>query len=55
MKWAAFSFMIETPKTLSLFTIANNMCVIPKRAFSEQSCEELRQLIVKNGILPKNG
>jgi hypothetical protein len=52
-KWAGFKFMIETPKTLSLLTNNNIMYVFPKRAFSEQSCEELRKLVVNNGIPTK--
>jgi hypothetical protein len=53
MKWAAFSYALETPNTFTLFTIANLMYVFPKRAFSEQSCEEFRRLIVQKGIRTK--
>ena len=52
-KWAGFRFMLETPKTFSLYTTSNVMYVFPKRAFDESSCEELRNLIVKNGIPTK--
>jgi YcxB-like protein len=50
MKWAGVAFWLETPKTFSLVTISNVMYVFPKRAFNEQSCEELRRLIVQNRI-----
>jgi len=50
LKWAAFKSMVETPGTLSLLTINNVLYVFPKRAFSEQACNELRLLILQNGI-----
>jgi hypothetical protein len=53
MKWVGFSYALETPNTFSLFTIANLLFVFPKRAFSEQSCEEFRKIIVQNGIPTK--
>jgi hypothetical protein len=53
MKWVGFAYTLETPKTFSLYTIGNIIFVLPKRAFDEQSCEELRKLIVKNGIPTK--
>jgi hypothetical protein len=53
MKWAGFGYALETPNTFSLFTIANIMYVFPKRAFSEQSREEFRKIIVQNGIPTK--
>ena len=52
-KWAGFRYALETPKTFSLYTIANKMYVFPKRAFNEESCEELRKLIARNGIPTK--
>jgi YcxB-like protein len=53
MKWVGFAYVLETPKTFSLYTIGNIMFVFPKRAFDEQSCEELRKLVVNNGIPTK--
>ena len=53
IKWEGFSFMVETSKTLSLVTISNTILVFPKRAFTEQSCEELRRLIIQKGIRSK--
>jgi hypothetical protein len=50
MRWAGFRFVLETPMTFSLYTTANIMYVFPKRAFNEQSCEELRRLMVEKGI-----
>ncbi len=50
IKWEGFKSMIETPMTLTLLTIGNSMLVLPKRAFTEQSCEELRRLVVQKGI-----
>jgi hypothetical protein len=47
------AYALETPNTFTLFTIANLMYVFPKRAFSEQSCEEFRRLIVQKGIRTK--
>jgi hypothetical protein len=53
IKWEGFRFMLDTPMTLSLLTIDNHMCVFPKRAFTEQSCEEFLRLVAQNGIPSK--
>jgi hypothetical protein len=50
IKWRGLKSMLETPGTLSLLTIDNAILVFPKRAFTEQSCEEFRRLIVQKGI-----
>jgi hypothetical protein len=53
IKWEGFRFMLDTPMTFTLLTIANNMLVFPKRAFTEQSCEEFRRLVAQKGIPSK--
>ena len=50
IKWEGFRLMLDTPMTLALFTIDNTMIIFPKRAFTEQSCEEFRRLIIQKGI-----
>jgi hypothetical protein len=50
IKWEGFRFMLDTPMTLTLLTIDNNMLVFPKRAFTQQSCEEFRRLVDQKGI-----
>jgi len=50
IKWEGFRFMLDTPMTLTLLTIGNTMLVFPKCAFTQQSCEEFRRLVVQKGI-----
>ena len=45
--------MLDTPTTITLLTIENSMLVFPKRAFTEQSCEEFRRLVAQKGIPPR--
>jgi hypothetical protein len=50
IKWEGFSVMLDTPLTLTLLTISNTILVFPKRAFTEQSCEEFRRLVAQKSI-----
>jgi len=53
IKWEGFKLMLDTPMTLTLLTIENTMLVFPKRAFTEQSREEFRRLVIEKGIPSK--
>jgi len=54
MKWAGFRSFVETPRTISLITISNGMCIFPKRAFNEQSCQQFRELIQQEKVPPSH-
>jgi hypothetical protein len=50
IKWEGIRLMFETSATLTLLTIGNTLIVFPKRAFTKQSCEEFRRLVVQKGV-----
>jgi hypothetical protein len=53
IRWEGFRLMLDTRLTLTLLTIGNTMLVFPKRAFTEQSREEFRRLVIEKGIPSK--